>query len=86
MHLLIKLWGECVLTTRYLINWTPSFVLNGKTSYEIFYGKSPSYEDLRDLGCCVIHTIKKEKWINFQTEVVNACLLGICMEKIMEII
>ena len=34
----IDFWGDCVLTAGYLINWTPSMILDGKTPYEILYG------------------------------------------------
>lgn len=46
-NLPIMFWGECVLAAGYLINRTPSMVLNGKTPYEVLYGKSPSYDHLR---------------------------------------
>jgi len=55
-NLLIKLWGECVLAAGYLINLTPSFVLNGKTPYEILHGKAPNYDHLRIFGSlCYAH-------------------------------
>lgn len=47
----IRFWGECVLMASYLINKTSSLVLGGKTPYEKFYGKAPSYENLRTFGC-----------------------------------
>jgi len=55
-NLPIKFWGECVLAAGYLINLTPSFVLNGKTPYEILHGKAPNYDHLRIFGSlCYAH-------------------------------
>jgi hypothetical protein len=50
-HFPIHFWGECALAACYLINRTPTAVLNGKTPYEMLYGKAPSLEHLRVIGC-----------------------------------
>lgn len=34
-NLPITFWGECVVTTTYLINQMPTRILNGKTPYEL---------------------------------------------------
>ncbi|KAJ4790834.1 Retroelement pol polyprotein-like [Rhynchospora pubera] len=47
----IKFWGECVLTAAYLINRTPTPLLNNKTPYELLFGKPPSYAAVRNFGC-----------------------------------
>ena len=52
----IEFWGECVLMAGYIINRTPSLILNGKTSYSVLYGKEPTYDHLRILGSlCYAH-------------------------------
>lgn len=53
----IRFWGECVLTAAYLINYTPTKLHHFKSSYEVLFGKSPSYTHLRVFGCfCYVHT------------------------------
>ena len=52
----IDFWGECVLTAAYLINRTPTPILDGKTPYEILFGEKPNYEYLRVFGSlCYAH-------------------------------
>ncbi|KAK1422630.1 hypothetical protein QVD17_17916 [Tagetes erecta] len=53
----LRFWSECVLTACYLINRTPTLVLNGKTPYEMFFGFSPSLDHLRVFGCLCFCTI-----------------------------
>lgn len=60
-NLPIAFWGECVLTANFLINRTPSVLLNGKTPYEILYGMSPNYEYLRTFGClCYARSLRRD--------------------------
>ena len=47
----IEFWGKCVLTACYLINRTPSVLLNEQTPYERLFGKALSYANIRSFGC-----------------------------------
>ena len=54
--LLVPFWGEWVLTTAYLINYTPTKLQKLKSPYEVLFGKSPLYTPLRVFGClCYVH-------------------------------
>ena len=50
-HLPIEYWGECVKAAVYLMNRTPSQLLDGKTPFEKLYGREPSVRHLRVFGC-----------------------------------
>lgn len=49
----------------YLINFTPSSLLNGKTSYELLHGKLSSYSHIRSFGYLAYvhdHDFPKDKF------------------------
>lgn len=46
----VKFWGESILTAVYLINRTPTPLLDDKTPYEILHKAPPSYTHLRVFG------------------------------------
>ena len=41
VHLPIQFWGDCILTTAYLINKTPSSILLGQTPYGKLFSRKP---------------------------------------------
>ncbi|XP_049373845.1 uncharacterized protein LOC125838861 [Solanum verrucosum] len=74
-HLPLRFWGECVLTSVYLINRIPSTVLKGKTHYELLYKTLPSLDHLRVFGCLAFASEVK-KTDKFSSRVVPAVFLG----------
>lgn len=50
-NLPINFWGECVVTAAYVINRTPTPILQNKSPYDILFGKSPNYSTIRVFGC-----------------------------------
>lgn len=46
-----NLWGDCLLTSTYLLNRIPSPVLGNISLYEKLFHKPPSYDQLKVFGC-----------------------------------
>jgi transposase InsO family protein len=44
-------WGEVVVTTVYILNRSPTKVLNGRTPYEAWHGRKPAVSHLRVFSC-----------------------------------
>lgn len=47
----LKFWGDCVLTSVYLLNKLPTRSLHYKTPFEILYSTPPSMSHIRTFGC-----------------------------------
>jgi Reverse transcriptase (RNA-dependent DNA polymerase)/Integrase core domain/GAG-pre-integrase domain len=45
------LWDEFCLTAGYLTNRVSTSALNGKTPFELWFGRRPSFSHLREIGC-----------------------------------
>ena len=57
--------GDCVLSASYIICKTSSSLLGFKTPYEVLFGTSPSFHDVRVFGClCYAHNhhFKRDKF------------------------
>jgi len=58
----LKFWGECVLTATYLVNRTPTKLLNYKTPSEVLFGVPPTYDHLKVVRClCYAHSHAKPR-------------------------
>ncbi|KAJ0532312.1 putative RNA-directed DNA polymerase [Helianthus annuus] len=53
----LSFWSDCVLTAVYIIKRLPSFVLLGKSPYELMFGFKPSFVHFRIFGCLCFSTI-----------------------------
>jgi len=72
----INFLGECVLTAAYLINRTPTKLLDSKTPYEILFGKRLSYAHIKTFGClCYAHNHSRRR-DKFDTQAVRCMFLG----------
>lgn len=69
------MWSECILTATYLINRTPSSVLNGKSPYDLVYGFAPVLSHLRNFGC-LCFAIKPNNFDKFSSRSEKCVLLG----------
>ncbi|PNX93517.1 retrovirus-related Pol polyprotein from transposon TNT 1-94 [Trifolium pratense] len=72
----IEFWGECALAACYLINRTPTKTLSGKTPYELLYGKAPSLEHLRVVGCLAYAHNQHHKGDKFATRSRKCVFVG----------
>lgn len=55
----IEFWGYCELAAAYLINRTPTKLLNSKTPFELVYKRPPPMNNLRVFGfLCYVHNQK----------------------------
>lgn len=71
-----KYWGDCVLTTTYIINRLPSFVLNNSLPYEKLHGVSPTYDHMKSFGCLCFATTPKTRRDKFQSRANAYVFLG----------
>ena len=56
-----EFWAEAVETACYLVNRSPSSVLEDKTPNEVWIGKKPSFSYLREFGCDAYIHVPKDK-------------------------
>lgn len=72
----IIFWGDCLMAAAYLINRTPTAVLDHKSPYEILYQSVPEYDQLRVFGCLCYATIVPQPPDKFAPRSVKGVFLG----------
>jgi hypothetical protein len=70
------LWAEVVGTTCYLVNRSPSSVLDEKTPQEVWNGKKPSLTHLKVFGCEAYVHVPKENMSKLDKKVEKCIFIG----------
>ena len=76
VHLPIKFWVECILTAAYLINRTPTPLLDGKSPHEILHSSPPAYSHLRVLGSLCFAKKQTAKTYKFEARSRRCIFIG----------
>nr|KYP41111.1 Retrovirus-related Pol polyprotein from transposon TNT 1-94 [Cajanus cajan] len=72
----IKIWGDYVKTVVFIMNRTPSPILNHISPYEILYNKVPNYSDFRTFGTlCYASTLLSGRH-KFSPRAIAAVFIG----------
>lgn len=72
----ISFWGDCLLTAAYLLNRTPSPLLNGCTPYEILFKQPPDFNDLKVFGCLCYATVMPKPTDKFAPRSLKGVFVG----------
>jgi len=76
----LEYWGEAILTSVFLINRTPTSILNGNSPFELIYKYSPNYDILKVFRCLCFAT-KLNNSDKFTERVVKCVFLGYVPDK-----
>ncbi|XP_073137638.1 uncharacterized protein [Henckelia pumila] len=70
-----NMWGEAVLTANYILNKVPR-KKQDKISYEIWKGRTPSYQYLRVWGCLAKVVVPTPKKVKVEPKTVDCIFIG----------
>lgn len=58
----MQFWGDCILTVTYLLNRTPTQLLQGLTHYELLFKTSPDFTNINFFGSlCYVSNLSSHK-------------------------
>jgi transposase InsO family protein len=69
-------WGEAFNTAIYVINRSPTKSLQGRTPFEVWYGRKPSLRHLRVFGCLAYAHVPKQKRSKLEAHGMKCVMLG----------
>ena len=72
----ISFWGDCVTTAAFLVNRTPSPLLQHYSPYNILFKKESDYHALRSFGCLAFASTLPSSRNKFSPRAVLAIFVG----------
>lgn len=73
-----RYWAEAIATAAYITNRSPSRSLEGKTPYEMWYGRKPNLSHIRIFGTEAMVHIPKQKRQKWDKKSTKLILVGYC--------
>ncbi|KAA0052263.1 Retrovirus-related Pol polyprotein from transposon TNT 1-94 [Cucumis melo var. makuwa] len=71
-----KFWGVAALTSIYIINRLPSYVLQNISPFEKIYGTPPNYSNLKTFGCAYFVLLHPHEHTKLEPRARLCCFLG----------
>lgn len=72
------IWAEAIATAAYLVNRSPSRVLEDTTPYKLWSGKEPNLGHLRIFGSKVMVHVPKQKRLKWDKKAMQMIFVGYC--------